>query len=246
MARTRAVSRARRPGPTPAPKLGPGRARLVAVKDQVHERLRFEIISFGLRPGERISESQLATRFGVGIASVRAVLPKLVQEGLIQNKRRLGHVIAPITVQEVRDICQLREMIEPQAAELAAPRIDIARLEEIDARSKVHVPEGDRAAEMASVLANKEFHVAIAAASGNERLAAWVAQLQDFSIRFQYLLRHSLHHDWEHSHEPIIDAMRRRDPAAAQEQMRAHLLTGREHLMKAILGLPTLRDVNIG
>lgn len=246
MARTRTAAPARRSGPTPVPKPGPGRARLVAVKDQVHERLRFEIISFGLRPGERISESQLATRFGVGIASVRAVLPKLVQEGLIQNKRRLGHVIAPITVQEVRDICQLREMIEPQAAELAAPSIDIAGLEEIDARSKVHVPEGDRAAEMASVLANKEFHVAIAAASGNERLAAWVAQLQDYSIRFQYLLRHSLHHDWEHSHEPIIDAMRRRDPAAACEQMRAHLLTGREHLMKAILGLPTLRDVNIG
>jgi DNA-binding GntR family transcriptional regulator len=40
--------------------------------------------------------------------------------------------------------------------------------------------------------------------------------------------------------------MRRRDPVAAREQMRAHLLTGREHLMKAILGLPTLRDVNIG
>ena len=184
----------------------------------------------------------------MGIASVRATLPKLVQEGLIQNKRRLGHVIAPITLQEVRDICQLREMIEPQAAELAASSVDIALLEAIDERSKRPVPEGDRDAEMESVLANKEFHVAIAAASGNERLRVWISQLQDFSIRFQYLLRHAapLGGDWEHSHEPIIDAMRRRDPAAARERMRSHLATGRELLMNAILSLPTLRDVNIG
>ena len=218
------------------------------VKDQVYEKLRLEIISFELKPGERISESQLATRLGVGIASIRAVLPKLVQEGLIINQRRMGHVISPITMQDVHDICQLREILEPQASELAAENIDIDLLESIDERSKQSIPKGDRKAEMESLLANRDFHVAIAQASGNERLRSWIAQLQDFSIRFQYLLRHSppLSSEWEHSHEPIIEAFKKRDPQLSRELMLEHLSRGREHMMKAILQLPNLQDLNIG
>ena len=220
----------------------------LSIKDQVHDRIRLDIISFELKPGERISESQLAERLGVGLASVRAVLPKLVQEGLLLNKRRLGHVVAPITMQEIKNVCQLREILEPEAAALASKRVDIATLEEIDARSKVKVTAGDRAAEMDSLMANREFHIAIAAATGNLQLEKWVAQLQDFSIRFQYLLRHSeaLNEDWEHSHEPIIDALRERDSEVARAAMAQHVRNGRNHLIQSVLDLPTMQDINIG
>ena len=220
----------------------------VSMKDQVYDRIRTDIMVFELKPGERISESQLAERLGVGLASVRAVLPKLVQEGFLLNRRRLGHVVAPITMQEIRNVCQLREILEPEAADLACKRVDIAHLEEIDARSKATVEPGDRAAEIDSLMANREFHIAIAAATGNQHLEKWVAQLQDFSIRFQYLLRHSeaLSEDWEHSHEPIIDALRQRDGAVAREAMEEHLRRGRMHLIQSVLELPTMQDVNIG
>jgi len=216
------------------------------VKDQVYDRLRLKIISFELTPGERISESYLARRLGVGIASVRSVLPKLVQEGLVINQQRMGHVVAPITLQDVHGICQLREILEPEAAAQAAIRADISVLEAIDRKARQYAVKTGRAAEMESLLANREFHVAIAAATGNERLCTWIAQLQDFSIRFHYLLRHALGAEWEHSHEPLIEALKSRDPERAREEMRRHLTRGHELIMQAILQLPSLQGINIG
>lgn len=217
-----------------------------SVKDQVYDRLRLNIISFELTPGERISETYLAKRLGVGIASVRSVLPRLVQEGLVVNQQRVGHVVAPITLQDVHGICQLREMLEPEAAAQAAIRADISVLEAIDHKARQYAVQSGRAAEMESLLANREFHVAIAAATGNERLCVWIAQLQDFSIRFHYLLRHELAGEWEHSHEPLIEALKSRDPDRAREEMRRHLSRGRELIMQAILQLPNLQGINIG
>lgn len=222
--------------------------RPIVAKDQLYENLRMEIISFDLEPGERISETQLANRFDVGLAAVRAALPKLVQEGLVINQRRLGHAVAPITIQDVHDICQLREMLEPQAAQMAAQIVDVEELEAIDEQSKRPTVKGDKEAELKSLIANRDFHVTIAAASGNERLRIWIAQLQDFSIRFHYLLRHSrsLSSEWEHSHEPIINAFKQRDGDLAEQEMRLHLSRGRELIMKSILLLPNIQDVNIG
>jgi len=220
----------------------------VSIKDRTYDRIRLDIISFELKPGERISESQLAERLGVGLASVRAVLPKLVQEGLVQNKKRLGHVIAPITMQEIKNVCQLREILEPEAAALACDTIDISLLEEIDARSRAVTSPDDREAEMDSLMANREFHIAITAASGNQQMTTWVAQLQDFSIRFQYLLRHSesFSENWEHSHEPILEAFRKRDKKLVREAMSEHLRNGRKFISQSILELPTMQDINIG
>jgi len=219
-----------------------------ALKDKVYEKIRLDIISFELKPGERVSESQLAERFDVGIASIRAVLPKLVQEGLMSSKRRLGHMVAPITMQDVHNTCQLRELLEPSAAELAAPNVDVDLLEEIDERSKAEIAAGDRKGEMKSLMANREFHVAIARATGNEKLSVWVAQLQDYSIRYHYLLRHSsaLSDDWSHSHEPILRAFRKRDPAEARREMQQHLSKGRMHLIDAIMRMPGMQEINIG
>jgi len=219
-----------------------------SVKDQIYKRLRMEIISFGLRPGERISESQLAERFDVGIASIRAVLPKLVQEGFVLNRHRLGHVIRPITVQDMLEVFQLRLLLEPEAAELATGKVDLAELEAIDARSAVPLDKTNQVAEVNSLFANRDFHVAIAHASGNKRLSDWVGQLQDFSIRFQYILSHSgrSSSEWDDSHEPLLLAFRESKPSKAREAMRSHIERGRELLLRALVDLPEIQELNIG
>lgn len=218
------------------------------VKDQVYKLIRLEIISFGFKPGERISEAQLAERFGVGIASIRAVLPRLVQEGFVINQRRLGHMVTPVTVQDILDVYQLRSILEPKAAEMAIDKIDVETLEKLDAKSKTKIPENDRIAEVTSLIANQEFHVAIAVASGNERLSAWISQLHDFSIRFQYLIRRSKAHsdEWTHSHEPLIQAFKDNDAQAAGEYMREHIENGKNIVLGAIIQLPEIQDLNIG
>jgi len=222
-----------------------GRASL---KDHAYDRLRLEIITFGLKPGERISESQIAERFDIGIAAVRAALPRLVQEGLILNRRRLGHLVAPITVQDIRDIYELRAVLEPAAAELACGRIDARELEKLDTYSSMPVAPGDRDGEVAALFANREFHDAICAATGNERMRVMIRQLHDLSIRFQYLLRHApkLDEEWRGSHKSIIAGFAANDRNAVREETLEHIRRGQILMMEALMELPEIRQLNIG
>lgn len=222
-----------------------GRASL---KDHAYERLRLEIITFGLRPGERISETQLAQRFDIGIAAVRAALPRLVQEGLITNRKRLGHLVAPITVQDIRDIFELRCVLEPAAAEAAVGRIDVDELKRLDAASSVAVDPDDRDGMVAVLFANLEFHDAICVASNNERMRTLIRQLQELSIRFQYLLRHSNDHaeEWRGSHKAIIAAFAERDRSAVRAESLEHVRRAQLLTMGALIELPEVRQINIG
>lgn len=222
-----------------------GRASL---KDHAYERLRLEIITFGLKPGEHISETQLAQRFDIGIAAVRAALPRLVQEGLIINRKRLGHLVAPITVQDIHDIFELRCVLEPAAAEMAVGRIDVSELKRLDAASSVVVDPDDRDGIVAVLFANRDFHDAICAASGNERMRVLVGQLQDLSIRFHYLLRHSREHgeEWRGSHKAIIAAFEKRDRDAVREESLEHVRRAQLLMMGALMELPEVRQLNIG
>jgi DNA-binding GntR family transcriptional regulator len=218
-----------------------------SLNQQAYERIRLEIITFGLKPGDRITESQLAERFDLGIAAVRAALPRLVQEGLLLNRRRLGHQVAPITVKDIKNVFQLRRMLEPASAELAAGRADVTLLRALDAESGVHVAPGDREAEVAALFANRAFHLAIAEASGNTQLTGWIGQLHDLSIRIQYLLKHEerLEEEWRHSHEAIIEALERGDGAAARRHVDAHLEQGERLVMRALLDLPEIQQLSI-
>jgi DNA-binding GntR family transcriptional regulator len=222
-----------RPGTRASPKAGTK----ASAKDEVYARIREQIISFGLKPGERWSEAQLAERFDVGLASIRSALPRLVQEGLLLNQRRRGHLVRPLTLKDMLQVYQMRALIEPEAAALAAGSVDVDRLAALDDDT----PSPDRLA------ANRAFHMAIAEASGNELMAAWVGQLQDLAIRFQYLLsRYQVsREEWGHSHDRIIDALRRGEADQAREAMGDHIARGRELSLAQWIEIPQLRELKI-
>ncbi len=217
------------------------------LRQQAYDKIRFEIVTFGLQPGEVVSENQLAKRFGVGMAAVRAALLRLAQDGLVIPRRRHGHVIAPITVQDIQQISFLRQCLEPAAAELAAGRVDIALLRKLDRESSAPVRAGDRRGEVRNLLGNREFHVAIAAASGNARLHAWIQQLHDLSFRCQYLLRHTdtPGDPWSSSHTAIIEALESGDPARARAAMSEHITEGQEMAMRTVMDRPEIQGATV-
>src|ERR1700722_16150037 len=109
------------------------RAAPVTLNDRAYELLRLEILTFRLRPGERTSERLLAARYGLGMAAVRAALPRLVQEGFVEKSSERGTMISPLTLRGVRDLYQMRYLLEPEAARLAAERgMDVTHLERLD------------------------------------------------------------------------------------------------------------------
>ena len=218
-----------------------------SLRQQAYDKIRFDIVTFGLKPGDVVSETQLVKRFRVGIAAVRAALIRLAQEGLVTPRRRHGHVIAPITVQDIREISFLRSCLEPAAAELATGRVDIERLKALDRQSSAPVVPGDVRSETRSLEGNRDFHVAIAEASGNARLLALTQQLHDLSFRCQYLLRHTVTpgDPWSSSHTEIIAAFESGDSARVRAAMDRHIADGLEMAMRALLNRPEIQGATV-
>src|SRR4051812_41585513 len=123
-----------------------------------------------IEPGAEVSESQLALRYGLGKAAIRAALMRISQEGLAVALPRRGYQIAPVTIRDVREVFQLRALLEPHAVRLAVLKIDTARLRELDALCAAGYTPGDRVSEEAFLKANREFHTHLIAGCGNERL----------------------------------------------------------------------------
>lgn len=217
------------------------------LRQQAYEKIRFEIVTFALKPGDVVSETQLVKRFGVGIAAVRAALIRLAQDGLVIPRRRHGHVIAPITVQDIKEITFLRSCLEPAAAELATGRVDLGLLRSLDRKSSAPIRTSDPRSEARSLMGNRDFHIAIAAASGNARLLALIQQLHDLSFRFQYMLRHSeIPGDpWSSSHAEIIAAFEAGDPARVRRVMFEHIEESREMAMRVLLNRPEIQGATV-
>jgi len=148
-----------------------------------HERLRHAIVRLELAPGAPVSEAQLVARFGFSKAAVRAALARLRAEGLVLAEPRRGHVIAPLTIRDVREIYDLRLLLEPPAAAAAAGRIAPDELARLRGLAEPVLDLDDPVSVDRFMAANRAVHVSVAAAAGNRRAALIVARLLDDSER---------------------------------------------------------------
>lgn len=206
------------------------------------ERLRAEIIRCSLPPGLKITESSLCDAYGLSKAPVRAALLKLSQEGLVRAVPRHGYVIAPITVKNVQEMFDLRLVLEPAIARMAAGRADA------DALKRLNVAPGSSKAQQAELRflnSNRDFHLSIARATGNARMVALTAQLLDEMARLLHLGLFSsdwrtgsmsdVHAEQAKQHEDLIDALARADADAAEAAARTHVIESRDLVMKALV-----------
>jgi DNA-binding GntR family transcriptional regulator len=205
---------------------------------EAYRMLRRAIIRVDLAPGAIVSESQLAERFGMSMAAVRAALARLRAEGLLLAEPRRGHVVAPVTMRDVIEIYDVRELLEPPGAAAAAGHMPADQLIRLR-RLCQPVPDLEDAASAEHFLqANRAIHVAIAEASGNRRLAAMVAQLLDGSERARLLaLRagaadHGLRARAEH--HDLLSAIEHADSRAAHDVMATAIQTFRDELIEAL------------
>lgn len=193
-----------------------------------------ELIRQGqLQPGDRLPpERELADRFGVSRSSVREALRILELHGLVARRPGTGTVIAGGTPQglirsltqlALHDIIELRLIVEPAVAALAAERAspaDISRLEDILREQEAQIQRGETGA-----AADAAFHLAIAQATHNralvrlaEALAEILAVSRDPCVQTPQRSRLSLQ-----SHRQILGAIKGGSPAAARQAMEDHI-----------------------
>jgi GntR family transcriptional regulator, rspAB operon transcriptional repressor len=90
------------------------------ISEKVYDELRRDILEARIPPGEKLSEVQLANRFGVSRAPVRDAITRLQQDHLVQVKPQIGTIVSPISEETISNVLEVRILLEPHAAEKAA------------------------------------------------------------------------------------------------------------------------------
>jgi DNA-binding GntR family transcriptional regulator len=91
--------------------------------ESIYEILRTDILKSTIKPGEKLSEVRLAKRFNVSRAPIRDAITKLQQDQLVLVKPQVGTIIMPVSLKKAKDILQIRLLLEPYAAQIAAQKI---------------------------------------------------------------------------------------------------------------------------
>jgi len=205
--------------------------------DDAYERIRRDLLSCKLMPGSTVTESQLMAAYDIGKTSCRIALVRLVHEGFVRSLPRQGYRIAAITLKDVEEVFALRVQLEPLAARLACGRVDVELLRRLEAACRVPHPERALSAQIDVFLdANREFHLAIAAASGNARLHRTLASLLDEMSRLVALGFgvQGTKPEIKHDHNAMIDAFVAGDERRAETIARRHIETFQSMTMEKV------------
>ena len=204
----------------------PEESALVRQGDEAFSVLKAEIVSCRLAPGASFSEANLSARFGLTRAAARAALARLAEQGLVSPVARHGYTVAPVTLQSIRELFQLRLILEPRAAAMATDRVSIQVLRELNKAPQLAHSADDR---LAFVAANRAFHRAIAAAAGHSRLYGLLEALADEGERLVHLglfgpgSDHSDRTAADQGHSAIIAAFETRDQTRVEQETFAHI-----------------------
>jgi DNA-binding GntR family transcriptional regulator len=173
-----------------------------------------------------------------------------VQEGFVEKSLERGTMISPLTLRGVRELYQMRYLLEPEAARLAAERgMDVAHIERLDQLRQVcEARWADENEALTQVLlANRDFNSAIADATGNALLARTIGHLQNLSLRVLFLGTppEEAARFWSTGPVKIRDAIVARDGELARELYRADLAAGERWATRVIMALPEIENINL-
>lgn len=200
-----------------------GRENLTARAYQVLLR---RILSHAIAPGEAIDDAALAQELGMSRTPVREGLLALQQRGLVRIVPRVGHFASEITPADVFEAYEVRMLLEPAAAEMAARQITPSEVVSLRCLVGFGPEEITPAMFLRAVDLNRQFHVGVAAVSHNHRLVQLYSQLMDDLTRVVYYeLLHGLSSGaWRDEHLAILDALARHNADEAGRLMREAIL----------------------
>lgn len=136
------------------------------------KRLSREILSGRSDPGERLVEEQLTRRLGISRAPLREALRLLAQQGLVEHIPRRGVRVATLSAQDVRELYDVRDVLERHALRHGLPVERNAQLAGVRSALEI-MREATRAGDrMVIADAHRRFHVALVAVGGNRQLSA--------------------------------------------------------------------------
>lgn len=200
-----------------------------SLKHDVYAAIVARIHRGELRPGDRVSEADVADRLGISRAPVREAMSQLAHEGLIVRKPRSGSFIAELSQTDLEDIREARLLLECHAARRACLRItseDAAELRALITAMATTAADPDPDRWTATASLNAQFHQTVTRIAGNRVLERLWRGLDPLA----WLLAPASEPNWDHSpldlvarHEMLLKALLSGDPDRAEAAFAAHI-----------------------
>lgn len=202
--------------------------------DSVYERVKSMAITFGIRPGERINEVELARRLHVSRTPLREALNRLVTEGFLTTQLNKGFFARRLDAEDLFNLYEYRSAIETAVVSLACER---ATAEELDALEKFVRASKDVKDDLIAtnlLKLDEEFHTQLARTSHNEE---FVRALQGVNARIHFVRwvdMQSRRRYTQNEHMQIVEALQKRDVARAVRLVRDHIIRRRDQISDVI------------
>ena len=191
--------------------------------DSAYERLRSEIREGTLKPGTRLTETELAERLAISRTPVREAIRRLEAEGLVDHQPRTGAVVRSLDYPEIMELYEMRTVLEGTAARLAARAASPMELEELRSINADMGRVTTSAAEMARL--NRQFHLRLLDAARNRFLVKSMTSIENTMLILgpTSMGTEDRAEQAVTEHDAVLAAMDARDGEAAEAAMRAHM-----------------------
>ncbi len=205
-----------------------------------YQKLKLMILDGSIPRGEALVERSLAERLGVSRTPVRETILRLAKEGLVRIIERRGAFVADYTIEDVIEIYQVREGLEPVAARLSCGHIDGADLDRFEEQFRryksARSPQDDDP--LAWRKLGRDFHELFIRASRNGRIIHALDGLRSQTELVRGLSRSASDRAVARSsideHLEILHALRAGAPQRAEKAVRTHLQNGLRDKLQAL------------
>lgn len=202
-----------------------GRPRAATAASKIYSDLRIELVSLQRRPGEAISEAQIALSYGVSRTPVREAILKLSDEGLLEIYPQSGIFVSRIPVATLPEAIIIRKALEETTARMAAERAtpsQLLALQSILERQREASAAGDSSA---FHQADEMFHAMVADVAGYPGIWKYIQQVKIHVDRYRRLTlpQRGRMPKVIAEHEAVLTAIEAHDPESARRAMETHL-----------------------
>jgi len=214
-----------------------GQEKKVSLKDKAYEHIKSKIILCEMMPGSDISEEELANELGISRTPVREAIMMLENENLVHVFPRKGSFVSQITLKDIQEIFQIREVVETQVGKMVCKTISEEMLMAFRARFEAIDSDGNYISYRDFFELDLEFHKFIVNSSGNQYLIEFMNKIYDKDYRIRVLTTSKFEEERKRNrteHLDIVDAFLSKDEGRVEKCMLEHIRHARRGAIKIV------------
>lgn len=211
----------------------------VTHQQRAYDYVKNQIVTLGYRPGQFINDTQIAAELEISRTPVREAFHRLENEGLLVNEARRGWRVYSLSLEDIHEIFDVKEVVEGMIARRAAQCDDAALREKLQQAVEQMCAASEAGDSEAWLQADFALHEVLFEMVNNERAYRIVTNLNDqwHRVRIGYVAMQARMRESSVEHKTFVAAILEGDPERAEHLMREHLNKVRQELVRLLVNI---------